>query len=77
MHKTVSSVNYSISSISEDHVIEPYFFDKSVSHAAYLNMHQTWFVPQLRERDLEATAVLQQDGAQAHCAFPVREYLDN
>jgi hypothetical protein len=40
-------------------------------------MLQTWFVPQLRERGLEATAILQQDGAPAHFALPVGEYLDD
>jgi hypothetical protein len=40
-------------------------------------MLQTWFVPQLLESGLVTTVVLRQDGARAHCALPVREYLDN
>jgi hypothetical protein len=49
----------------------------SVNHIAYQNTLQTWFVPKLRERGLEATAVLQQDGAPANVALPVREYLED
>jgi hypothetical protein len=52
-----------------------YFFDTSVNHTAYLNTLQTWFVPQLRERGLEATAILQQEGAPAHCALQLENNL--
>jgi hypothetical protein len=31
-------------SISTNHSIGPYFFDGSVSHTAYPNMLQTWFI---------------------------------
>jgi hypothetical protein len=55
--------------ISEDHLIGPYFFDTSVNCAAYLNMLQTLFVPQLRERGVEATVFLEQDDAPAHYAL--------
>jgi hypothetical protein len=40
-------------------------------------MLQAWFVPQLCERGLDAAAILQQDGAPAHYALRVREYLDD
>jgi hypothetical protein len=40
-------------------------------------MLQERFVPQLRERGLEATAILQQDGAPAQYALLVRQYLDD
>jgi hypothetical protein len=63
--------------ISEDHLIGPYFFDTGVNHGAYLYMLQTWFVPQLGERGLEATPFLQQDVAPAHYTLRVREYLDD
>jgi hypothetical protein len=69
MHEIVSSVNCFIFF----HLIGPYFFDTSVT--AYLNTLQTWFVPQLRERGLEATAVLQEDGAPAHCALQLENNL--
>uniref|UniRef100_UPI00358FD722 extracellular calcium-sensing receptor-like n=1 Tax=Myxine glutinosa TaxID=7769 RepID=UPI00358FD722 len=35
----------------------------------------TWFVPQLRERGLKATAILQQDGTAAHCDLAILYYL--
>jgi hypothetical protein len=60
---------------SESHLRGPYFFDTSVNNAAYLKMLQTWFVPHLRERDLEATVMLQQDGGSA--LYAVRLCLDD
>ena len=47
------------SAISEDHTTRPYFFDTSVKHSAYLSTPHTWFLPQLSERRLDATAILQ------------------
>jgi hypothetical protein len=64
--------------IPEDHMVGPYFFNTSVYHTAYLNMlYISGFLPHLNERRLEAIAILQQDGAPAHYALPVSEYLDD
>jgi hypothetical protein len=76
MHEIVSSVNCFIFFFQVG-FYRAIFFDTSVSHTAYLNLLQAWFVPQLRETGLETTAVLQQDGAPAHVALPVRECLDD
>ena len=62
--------------ISANHLIGPYFFNTSVDRVAYLTMLQKYFVPQLRSRQLEESAILQQDGAPAHFALCVREFLD-
>jgi hypothetical protein len=67
MRETVPSDNYFL--ISKDHLKRPYFFDTYISLTAYLNMLQTWFVPQLHEGGLKATAVVQQDSAPAHYAL--------
>ena len=57
--------------ISESHKIRPYFFDASVNHSAYLNTPQTWFVPQVSELSCYPAT----DGAQAHCALQLGQYL--
>ena len=59
--------------ISEGYTIRPYFFDTSVIRSAYLKTPQTWFAPQLSELSCYPAT----DGAQAHCALPVRKQLAN
>ena len=64
--------------LANDHIYGPYFFDeKTVNGASYLNMLQTFFVPQLqRVRGRVYQAIFQQDGAPPHYASAVRKYLD-
>lgn len=53
-------------------VIGPYFFDGSVDAAAYLNVLQTVLWPYATHKGL----TFQQDGAPAHYALQVRQWLD-
>ena len=59
------------------HVIGPHFFDGPVNHTSYLNMLQQWFIPKLNEIGNKEKIYFQQNGAPAHCAFSVREYLND
>lgn len=57
------------------HLFGPYFFDGTVNQTTYLDMLRTWFVPQLEELGILNGVWFQQDGAPAHYAISVREYL--
>jgi len=57
------------------HVIRQYFFDGPEKLTSYLNMLQQWFTPKLIERGIKEEIYFQQDGAPAHHALSVREYL--
>ena len=52
------------------------FFEVSVNGANYLHMLQTWLIPQLEELGLMERMWLQHDGAPAHFALPVHEFLN-
>ena len=54
-----------------------YLFQTKVNHTAYSNMLQTWFAPQLGDRDLQATTFAQQDGGYAHYTFPIGGNFDD
>jgi hypothetical protein len=56
-------------------LIGPPFFDGPVNQHTYLDMLQNWFVPQLENLGIKDDAWFQHDGAPAHYALTVREYL--
>lgn len=63
--------------VSMDHFIGPFFFEEdSVNGACYLNMLQTFLVPELRRLGIINEVHFQQDGAPPHFALEVREFLD-
>lgn len=62
--------------MSATHLIGPYFFDGAVNQIAYLTMLRDWFIPHLQDRGLLGRIWFQQDGAPAHYAIAVREYLN-
>src|SRR5215469_2188886 len=64
--------------LANNRIYGPYFFDeKTVNSASYLNMLQTFFVPQLQQiRGHLRRIIFQQDGAPPHYALEVRAYLD-
>jgi transposase len=64
--------------ISGTRLIGPYFFRGNVTKNSYLEMLQTCFVPNIRDLLMEKDEeiMFQQDGASAHYADIVKEYLN-
>jgi hypothetical protein len=62
--------------VSSRYLFGPYFFEGYVNGDIYLDMLHTWLIPQLREKGIMDRVWLQQDGAPAHFAIQVREFLD-
>ena len=54
-------------------IIGPFFFDASITGERYVKMLQTYFFPQAQQQE---DIYFQQDGAPAHYAHCVREWLD-
>ncbi|XP_076373017.1 uncharacterized protein LOC143257876 [Tachypleus tridentatus] len=63
--------------LNAHHGIGPYFFDGLVNHTLHLNMLQQWFIPKLDELSIREEIWFQQDGAPAHYALTVRNYLSD
>ena len=67
--------------VSNKCVIGPYFFEEggltvTVNHERYLRMLESFFIPELRRKRLPITRIwFQQDGATAHTAHAVMDYL--
>lgn len=61
--------------ISIRQIYGPFFFDENVRGDNYLDMLQRCFIPSLTRQD-KRCAVFQQDGAPAHYALIVRQFLD-
>jgi hypothetical protein len=61
--------------VSSQYLFGPYFFEGYVNGDSYLDMLQTWLIPQLQEKGIMDCVWLQQDGAPAHFAIQVREFL--
>ena len=61
--------------LSADQIYGPFFFEENINGEAYLNMLRTCFIPSLQPRTL-SNCIFQQDGAPAHFARPVRQFLD-
>jgi hypothetical protein len=55
--------------------LTPYFFDSSVNSKSYLQMLQEHVRPQLAHKKKLSSVTFMQDGAPAHYAKAVREYL--
>ena len=70
------------SAISAEGIIGPYFFGDdvrrttTVSRENYLEMLQKFFLPELRNNASAEYCYFQQDGAPAHYARIVRDYLN-
>lgn len=62
--------------LTSEHLIGPYFFDGNVNQESYANMIRNWFIPKLIELGIKDCVWLQQDGAPAHFALPVRALLN-
>lgn len=63
--------------VSSNGIIGPYFFDGSINAESYLTMLTDYFLPNLHELYGDTSDVFfQQDGAPAHSAFIVRDFLD-
>lgn len=62
--------------ISSGHRVGPYFFDGSVNAERYLLM-LTELIPSMEEWDDFNDVIFQHDGAQAHFARTVRDFLDD
>lgn len=61
--------------ISAQSIIGPYYFDNAVNTDTYLEMLQTFLIPTLRRLRLVRRTIFQQDGAGAHTAGRVLDYL--
>ena len=59
--------------ISSRGIIRPFFFDHAVNGSNYLDMLKEQFHPLVQDQQIH----FQQDGAPAHYATRVREWLDN
>mgnify|MGYP001047299604 CR=1 FL=1 len=63
--------------MSKNQLIGPFFFeDDTVNGTNYLSMLQTFFLPEVRKLHKVRSILFQQDGAPAHFAIDVRQYLD-
>ena len=62
--------------MTSEHLIGPYFFDGNVNQESYANMIRKWFITKLIELGIKDRVWLQQDGAPAHFALPVRALLN-
>ncbi|CAH8494003.1 unnamed protein product [Dicrocoelium dendriticum] len=58
-------------------IIGPFFFSQNVTASSYKEMLQTWVIPRLHVEGLLSTVWWQQDGAPAHSAQTVRQFLDD
>ena len=61
--------------MSSRSIIGPYFIEGSVNQESYRHVLDC-FMHQLNELNLQHVAVLQQDGAPAHYARSIRQFLD-
>lgn len=61
---------------SASFIIEPFFFDRTVNSANYLEMLQNHVRPELGRRRKIRSTIFMQDGAPAHYATEVRRYLE-
>jgi hypothetical protein len=59
------------------HVLEPFFFDRSITGETYLALLGNQLRPQLDGLGEGLPEWFQQDGAPAHCATVVRHWLDD
>lgn len=59
-----------------EHLIGPYFFEGNVNQESYANMIRNRLIPKLIELGIKDCVWLQQDGAPAHFALPVRALLN-
>lgn len=57
-------------------VIEPFFFEDTVTSKNYLQMSEDNIIPQLEEHSAFSIMVWQQDRAPPHYGKIVRDYLD-
>ncbi|CAG7717376.1 unnamed protein product [Allacma fusca] len=57
-------------------IIGPYFFESTVDGKAYIKLLQEFARPSLEQHNLMGTIYWQQDGAPAHWAKVVREFLN-
>jgi hypothetical protein len=62
--------------ISQTHFLS-IIFEGSVNKHTYSSMLRDWLVPQLEHMNLIGKVWFQQDGAPAHYAISVREYLSD
>ena len=62
--------------MNSEHQFGPYFFDGPVNALNYLAMLENWFIPQQQSLGSESNVWFQQDGAPAHFATTVKEYLN-
>ncbi len=67
---------YGLVSIWSEGVIGPYFFDDTVTAQSYLTMLNDYFYPVYRDLSDNESIFFMQDGAPAHYASDVREWLD-
>ncbi|CAH8519229.1 unnamed protein product, partial [Dicrocoelium dendriticum] len=58
-------------------IIGPFFFSQNVTASSYKEMLQTWVIPRLHAEGLLSTVWWQQDGAPAHSARTVSQFLDD
>lgn len=64
--------------IIDEEIIGPYFFDNTVNVNTYLEMLQSYLLPELERRNLNvADTIFMQDGAPAHYALAVRQWCNN
>jgi hypothetical protein len=61
----------------EKFIIGPYFFDANVTADAYLDMLNTFTIPELKKKRKFSTTIFQQDGAPPHWELNVRAFLNN
>ena len=62
--------------MNENHLISPFFIDGKVTAASYLEMLKNEFYPEIVHRGLKRSCNLQQDGAPAHTARVVQDFLN-
>ena len=62
--------------MNENHLIGPFFIDGKVTAASYLEMLKNEFYPEIVRRGLKRSCNLQQDGAPAHTARVVQDFLN-
>ena len=61
---------------NSENLFGPYFFDGSVNHLNTLAMLDNFFISQLQSLEIESNVWLQTNGAPAHFAITVSEYLN-
>lgn len=60
----------------ESGIIGPFFFDKTISSASYLEMLKTKFYPALKTYGIQKNIIFMQDGAPPHWGKMVRDWLN-